>query len=64
MKRTRFILRMPTNEEMLVVSNNGWAGLIDILKYFDSEYEEQIYIHPISFWQSLKFWFGGKYGNK
>lgn len=61
--RTRFILVMPNGREMLVVSNNGWAGLVDFLKYFDSEHGDGILIRPVSLWQSFKFWFGGTYFN-
>ena len=61
LKRARFILVMPNGREMLVVSNNGWAGLTDFVKYFDSEYGDNIMIRPVSFLQSAKFWFGGNY---
>ena len=63
MKRTRFILVMPSGKEMLVISNAGWAGLADFVKYFDSEYCDDIMIRPVSIWQSLKFWLGGAYFN-
>ena len=61
MKRTRFILVIPNGREMLVISNNGWAGLTDFVKYFDSEHSEDILIRPVSLWQSFKFWLGGNY---
>ncbi len=64
MKKSRFIIHLPNNNEMLVTTNNGWVGLIDFVKYFESKYEEDIKIRPVSFWQSFKFWLGGKYVNQ
>lgn len=54
--RTRFVLHMPNGRKMLVTSNNGWRGLVDFVKYFDSEYSDDIKIQPVSFWQSLGFY--------
>ena len=59
--RTRFILVMPNGNEMLVISNNGWAGLTDFVKYFDSKHCNDIMIRPVSLMQSFKFWLGGNY---
>lgn len=52
---------MPNGREMLVISNNSWAGLTDFVKYFDSEHGDDIMIRPVSLWQSFKFWSGGTY---
>lgn len=52
---------MPNGNEMLVISNNGWAGLTDFIKYFKSDFEADITIRPVSFWQSFRFWIGGTY---
>ena len=62
--KARFIIHLPNDTEMLVTTNNGWYGLTDFVKYFDSEYSEDIKIRPVSLWQSFKFWLGGKYVNK
>jgi hypothetical protein len=62
--RARFILVMPNGSEMLVTSNDGWHGLTDFVKYFDSEYSDDIKIKPVSLCQSFKFWLGGKYASK
>jgi hypothetical protein len=48
---------------MLVITNNGWVGLTDFIKYFKAEHEADIAIMPVSFWQSFKFWLGGTYVN-
>ena len=61
MKKSRFIIHLPNGREMLVITNNGWIGLTDFIKYFKSDYEADTVIRPVSFWQSLKFWIGGKY---
>ena len=58
MKRTRFIIHLPNNRNLLVTSNNGWYGLTDFIKYFDSTFEEEIQIGSVSWWQSLRFLFG------
>lgn len=59
MKR-RFIIQLPNCTEMLVTTNNGWAGLVDFVKYFNSEYDENILIRPVSFIQCFKFLLGGR----
>lgn len=63
LKKSRFIIHLPNDREMLVITNNGWVGLTDFIKYFKSEYEADTVIRPVSFWQSFKFWIGGKYVN-
>lgn len=63
LKKTRFIIHLPNDREMLVITNNGWVGLTDFIKYFKSDYEADIGIMPVSFWQSLKFWLGGNHAN-
>jgi hypothetical protein len=49
---------------MLVTTNNGWVGLVDFIKYFKTDYEAEIKIRPVSFWQSFKFFVGGHYVSK
>jgi hypothetical protein len=61
LKHSRFIIQMPNGTELLVSTNNGWAGLVDFIKYFNTEYDSEINIRPVSFWQSLGHWFGKKY---
>jgi hypothetical protein len=45
---------------MLVTTKNGWAGLAEFVKYFNSEYEDEIYIRPVSFLGAIKFLFSKK----
>ena len=63
MKRSRFVLRLPNDTEMLVTTKNGWVGLMDFVKYFNSEYEEDIFIRPVSLFGAIKCLFSKKVFN-
>lgn len=48
-----FKIKAPNKTPIVVLTNNGWAGLIDIVDNISDK--KDTYIAPISLWELVKY---------
>lgn len=54
-----FKIKAPNKRPIVVITNNGWAGLIDIVDKISDQ--KDTYIAPISLWELIKYIVGREY---
>jgi hypothetical protein len=57
-----FIIKFPDGNEALV-KDYGWVGLIPYAQYFKPQYEEEIVLVAVNWFEAIKFILKGKLFN-
>lgn len=55
-----FIIMFPKGEQVLVKSNNSWAGLIPYTNYVKDKFDDDTIIIAIRWWEAIKFVLKGR----
>lgn len=55
-----FIIMFPNGEQVLVKSDNSWAGLIPYTNYVKDKFDEDTIVIAIRWWEALKFILKGR----